>query len=598
MQPQRIAPDALFDRIFHASPVAMAITTADEYRFVAVNRAYTDLVGLSREELIGRRSDEFGHLDDAARQRITADLRDHGHLLDTPLCVHRPDGTTRDVVASIQIERWSGQTHAISLYQDLTDHRRTQDDLHSAETRFRLFYEGAPLPVLIHESDSLRIVDVNPATCALYGYSYEEMLSLSILDLWPLDDRLANLTRIKASGLNLIEADLRHLTKDGSVIDVQVVSYPLPQLDSPARLAIIRDVTGQKAMLEALRRNEERLRLLADMTTNAIWETDFDAGTTVYSGGIESQFGYAPGLQTAPDWWLERVHPDDRPRLLAKLTRVFAERPERSSDQYRYRRADGRYAHVLDRGRLLLDETGRITGMAGTMVDITHEVELRDAADQATLAERRRLTHNLDDVVAQSLYSVSLMAEAARRRIAAGDMVATIDYVDRLGELGRQSLKEMRLLVFELRPEVLQQRGLLDALQTRLDAVERRAGVRVGVSNQLTAELAPTLQGDLYHLAQEALNSSLKHSAASMVEIVLGNDESHVHLTISDNGRGLDPQNAADWITLGLASLREQVHNLGGALAVDSRPGAGTNVIIRLALWEGENGQSDPNPDL
>lgn len=569
----------------------MAITTHEEFRFVDVNQAYCDLVGLPRETLIGRRSVDFAHLDEDARTLITAALRQSGHLLDTPLCIRRADGATRDIVASIQLEHWAGQVFAISLYQDLTRHQRAQAALHSSEARFRLFYENLPLPVLIYDRDALRILDANPAALRLYGYTQEEFTQLHIADLFPAAarDTLSQYTR-PSTVTAPRELALRHVTKSGALIDVLIATYPMPLPIHPARMAILRDITDVTAVQAALRDREERLHVIADMTTDAVWEHDLTRHVVHYTGGIHSQFGHPPGPRPAPDWWLEHVHPDDRARLSDQLAEALAENSDQWTGQYRFRKADGHYAQVIDRGRVLRDESGQATRILGALVDITHPLEVKAATARATQAERQELTQNLDQVVAQSLYSVSLMAEAARRRVQNGDMPATTAYIERLGDLARQSLKEMRLLVFQLRPTLLEQVGLVDTLQIRLDAVERRAGVAAHVHADLNRALPPALQLALYELAQAVLNNILRHASATVIEIALANDGEHVHLALRDNGRGVDPRGIDNWIEQSLADLRERVHNLGGVLTIDSRPGGGTAVQITLALRDGDNG--------
>jgi signal transduction histidine kinase len=105
------------------------------------------------------------------------------------------------------------------------------------------------------------------------------------------------------------------------------------------------------------------------------------------------------------------------------------------------------------------------------------EALAQKAAEAAVIAERNRLARELHDSVTQSLYSSTLLAEAGQRLAGTGDLERTQGYLSRLGEITQGALKEMRLLVHELRPLALQKEGLVGALQQRLDAVERRAGV-------------------------------------------------------------------------------------------------------------------------
>ena len=212
----------------------------------------------------------------------------------------------------------------------------------------------------------------------------------------------------------------------------------------------------------------------------------------------------------------------------------------------------------------------------------------KQAEQLAVVRERERLARELHDSVTQSLYSLTLLSEAGRRLAGAGDLERVGGYVDRLGEISQQALKEMRLLVYELRPLALRREGLVGALQQRLDAVERRAGVDARLLIEGESELAAAVEEALYRIAQEALNNALKHAMATSVtvHVCAENDrvtnERTVRLEVVDNGRGFDSDALGDTGGLGLVSMRERAEKLGGVLTVISSPGKGTTIKVCL----------------
>jgi signal transduction histidine kinase len=181
-----------------------------------------------------------------------------------------------------------------------------------------------------------------------------------------------------------------------------------------------------------------------------------------------------------------------------------------------------------------------------------------------------------------------------------GDTQSAFDYVDRLGELGRQALKEMRLLVYELRPAALQEQPLVAALQTRLDAVELRAGVQARLLVEAEPDLPLAVQTELFQIAEEALNDTLKHAAATAVDVLIGGDDHTLRLEIRHNGQGLlsAPDSDANTGSLELVRMRERVQNVGGTFVVETNPGKGTTVRVTLEREKRENGKSDPHPHL
>jgi signal transduction histidine kinase len=204
------------------------------------------------------------------------------------------------------------------------------------------------------------------------------------------------------------------------------------------------------------------------------------------------------------------------------------------------------------------------------------------AEELAVIAERNRLARELHDSVTQSLYSLTLLAEAGQRMIRAGDLQQIAGNQTRLGEIAQQALQEMRLLVYELRPLALESEGLVGALEQRLETVERRAGIQARVLVEGEIQLAPDLEEELYGIAQEALNNALKHAKASEVVLSVRVTEGSVVLEVADDGQAFDLADVHDKGGLGLISMRERADKIKGRLDIDSVPGEGTRVRISV----------------
>jgi signal transduction histidine kinase len=222
-------------------------------------------------------------------------------------------------------------------------------------------------------------------------------------------------------------------------------------------------------------------------------------------------------------------------------------------------------------------------------LQIAHQ-QLQDyterAEELAVLQERNRLARELHDSVTQSLHSATLLAEAGQRQASSGDIEKAREYLKRLGEISQQALREMRLLVYELRPLALTGVGLLGALQQRLDAVERRSGVEVIFSSKDEIEIPEYIEEEFYRIAMEALNNALKHANPTSVTVILRKVEKLevpcIELAIIDDGVGFDPGKKDSEEGFGLVSMRERIEKLGGELDIISAPGEGTQVIACL----------------
>jgi len=235
-----------------------------------------------------------------------------------------------------------------------------------------------------------------------------------------------------------------------------------------------------------------------------------------------------------------------------------------------------------------VDEMTLLAAIADQVgVAVEHARLYQQAEQLAVMEERERMARDLHDSVTQSLYSLTLFAEAGRRSARAGDLERARDYLARLADTAQDALKEMRLVVYELRLPALEREGLVGAIQRRLGAVERRAGVKAYLLADEMIELPACVEEGLYRIAQEALNNALKHAVATSVTVHIRVVDEHVELEVEDNGMGFDPDTIGNGGGMGLVSMRERVEKLGGALRVVSAPGKGTKVSVSVKVLQG-----------
>ena len=209
------------------------------------------------------------------------------------------------------------------------------------------------------------------------------------------------------------------------------------------------------------------------------------------------------------------------------------------------------------------------------------------AQELAAIQERQRLARELHDSVSQALYGISLGAHTAREALESEpDQVTTaLDYVIGLADAG---LAEMRALIFELRPESLENEGLVAAISKQVAVLRARYKLTVEAELGDEPDLSLEMKLTLYRIAQEALHNIIKHARATAVTLLLSERDRHVTLVVGDNGRGFS---TADTFPghLGLQSMRVRVARADGDIAVVSAPDQGTRVEVRIPL-EAETG--------
>lgn len=343
----------------------------------------------------------------------------------------------------------------------------------------------------------------------------------------------------------------------------------------------------------ALREGEERFRRTVDDAPAMLWTARPDT-TLDYLNHRCVEFTGLPLEKLLDEGWLGAVHPDDRDYCVGTYTPSFEARTP-FSVEYRVRRADGAWRWLIASGIPKYGPDGSFAGYVGCDVDITERRNAEDLIRESRAAlevshreiqqlagnlltahedERRHLARELHDDLTQRLARLAI--DVGRMECAAnapGGMRELREGLVRLSE-------DVHALSYRLHPSVLDDLGLVEALQAECDRVSRHGELRVDVeASAVLAALPAEASLCLFRVAQEALNNAARHAHASAVTVLLSSRSSGLELAVSDNGSGFDPAGARDHASLGLSSMRERVRLLQGELDIESAPGRGTTVV-------------------
>lgn len=202
----------------------------------------------------------------------------------------------------------------------------------------------------------------------------------------------------------------------------------------------------------------------------------------------------------------------------------------------------------------------------------------------SVIEERNRLARDLHDSVTQTLFSLSLTAEAAAELVEEDPERARKE-IQQLAELARSAIGEMRSLVFELRPADLVADGLIATLVKHIEIVRRVHGVSVELDVSGDRRIDGSIELALFRIVQEALNNALRHARANQIRISADIGDSRVRFVVTDDGTGFDPSGLPVRSKhLGLSSMEERARDLGGTLRIDSASGKGTIVILEVPV--------------
>jgi signal transduction histidine kinase len=237
----------------------------------------------------------------------------------------------------------------------------------------------------------------------------------------------------------------------------------------------------------------------------------------------------------------------------------------------------GGYAYTVE------DQKALESFAAHAAIAIENTNLYRRAQETAVNRERQRLSRELHDSVTQLLYSISLLSSGWKKMAQDGRLADPAGSFQELEGISSLALIEMRLLLHQLRPSVLQEAGLVGALKSRLEAVEQRLNIetRFVVEGDLPP-LSNSLEEQLYDIVQEALNNALRHAMATAVYINIRHEVGRLILMVQDNGIGFSPEEISAGI--GLQSMHERAEVISAELSIHSEVQKGTTVQVAVSI--------------
>jgi len=447
----------------------------------------------------------------------------------------------------------------------------------------------------------------------LFGYSSEELIGqgVEVLALEGFrtekvqrrrDEFGDSRDRLRGAGLELYGR-----RKDGSEVPVEIRLSPLEAPEGVLVCAAIRDVTERKRAEEALRESEARFRTMANTAPVMIWMSGTDKLCTFFNKGWLDFTGRSLE-QELGNGWAEGVHREDLDRCFEVYVSSFDARQEFTME-YRLRRYDGEYCWVLDTGVPRFAPDGTFLGYIGSAIDITgrkrteealraSEAALRKSHDElqelpgkllaAQEEERRRVARELHDDLTQRLAVVAIEAGKLEQQLQ-GVSEPVLERLRRMKEQMIELSAVVHGISRQLHPSILDDLGLVNAIEAECMNFSQREGIQVKfTSKNVPATLPRDLALCLYRIAQESLRNIAKHAKTDKAVVVLAGTDGGILLSVRDYGMGFDPARVRGNGGLGLISMAERVRLIQGDLSVESRPGQGTRIEVRVPLVGGD----------
>ena len=364
----------------HSQDIILFMQRADGH-ILDANAAAVKAYGYSRAELLAHR---IADLRAPETQSLTADQMaqadDGGILFET---VHlRKDGSTFPVEVSSQGATIGGMRTLISVIRDITERKQAEEALRKSEERYRYLFENNPHPMWVYDRKTLAFLDVNEAAITKYGYSREEFLNMTIVDIRPAEDveRLINNLAQPRRPLERSEG-WRHRLKDGTIIHVQITSHTVEIDGHESALVVAQDITERVRAQESIRIKDELLRLTSEMAKVGGWEFDPATGAGTWTDEVARIHDLDPDRGTNVEMGLSFYIGESRKKIeqavkeAIELARPYDLELEMTS-------AKGHHKWVRTMAYPITN-AGKVVKVQGIFQDITERKQIEEALQKA-----------------------------------------------------------------------------------------------------------------------------------------------------------------------------------------------------------------------
>lgn len=500
---------------------------------------------------------------------------------------------------------------SIALMAVLALQRQAAATIARNQARFHTTFNQAAIGIANSALDG-RYLEVNQSFCNILGYTKEDLLARTFVDVTHPDDLAANIEFRK----RLMEApgavsagaqEKRYIRKDQTTVwCLWTAAVVYDENANPAYVVTtVNDISERKKLEQERRLTEEKLRLSESRLVSAQhiakvgdWETDLATLSVNCSAQTHRIFETDPAtFQPSHERLLELVHPDDR-KMVNDAFVASSAKNSIQNIEHRLLLSGGRIKFVVERWRVTMDENGKPLRATGTCQDITAqkeaEVELRNRTARLQRLsrqlmsveeqERRRIGRELHDRIGANLNALLLGIEVFQNKLPPALAQEIGSRFEGWEALLRETIEHVRDVLADLRPPALDELGLLAALNQYVSLLARHVDMEIAMKGrEPSPRLPPDVEIALFRIAQEALNNATRHAWAAHITVELLSDDAQVTLMVADDGKGIDATlSRFASSSFGLQTMRERAEGINARLVVESSRDEGTRIMVTM----------------
>jgi PAS domain S-box-containing protein len=579
-----------------------AILSTDPYlNIMSWNKGAEEIYGYKKEEVMGKPLGSFlkSTLDPETSEKLLADLNKRGYYNAEYVFFNKQQQPV-NVQASVTVLKGQDQeiTGYVAVHRDISERKQLEKQLKEFNEQLEIQVKEKTAELrdvferisdaFIGVDNDYNVVYINKRAEVLFNISSDQLTNTSVYKLF-----------------STIEGEVEGAIKETFIsreyvyletwLDQFQKWFELNIYPSPSGLSIyIRDITIRKKALLELNASEEKYRLFFENSMDGILLTDGKGRIFSANKAATEIFGMTE----------QEICSGGRPAILDETDPNW---PKFFDARNRYGKAQGELRHFRKDGSTFLAEITSVKfknasgeEQTNTIIrDITErkraEEDLNESYQQIRRLtaylqkvredERAHIAREIHDELGQQLTVMKMDISWMKKKIKSGDIEAVPTKMDELQEILDGTVSSVRRIATDLRPSLLDDIGLIAAIEWEVDMFSKRTGIKVNLSKpDLPIVLPNEYVTGLFRILQESLTNIIRHAAASQLDIHLKNQNNEFILYIEDNGKGFDMNTVAGKKTLGLLGMKERSAMMQGIFTINSEPLKGTKLEVRVPL--------------
>jgi len=581
------------------------LTIVQDGRMVFFNKAFRAITGYNEEELLAASPEQIQslvHPED--RELVWTRYRDR--LAGNPVppryeyrCILKDGSTCWVEIYASRIE-YKGRPAIQAAYFDVTDQKEAEKALKESEAKYRSLIANIP-GIVWTTNEKGSTVFISKNITDIYGYTPEEIYDEGE-QFWFGRIHPDDVERVKKAFEAVfkeevpLDIEYRIRRKDGEWIWIRDRSIGAYEKDGVKYAdGVLFDITERKKAEEALRQNEQRLKILFESAPDAIYLNDMEGNFVDGNKAAEKMVGYAKeeliGKSFAEAGLLSSEH---LLRALANLEKNAMGKPT-GPDEFTLIRKDGSTVPVEIRSFPV--RIGDQVLSLGIARDISshkeaeqklfeHRAQLKSLASELSLTEERerhRLATDLHDHISQALVFSRIKLQELHASVSSDEIALPLE--EACNNLD-QIIQDTRTLTFDLSSPILYELGFEAAVSEWLETqIEQKHGIKTQFRNDgLPKPLEDNIRVLLFRDVRELLINVVKHAEAQNVKVSISRINQQICVRVEDDGMGFNPAEVALNAGFGIFSISERLEQLAGHIEIESEPGQGTKITMTAPL--------------